>query len=162
MRRESAAQRLAFHADSPIPCPYGTTGKQVRVSNFKYAGFTAPSATSGPGEKGPFSHLASTLINISHCIYHTFPLGVCTLPPSKGHASPEPRVHSDHYCVSALYIIARTCSKVNAMSMHTQSDAQWHPVKISQLCSILDWEMSLFSHHAMRKWASPSLSLVAL
>ena len=76
----------------------------------QYAGFTTHSATSGLGEKGQFSHLGSTSINISHCIYmyHTFPLRIGTMPPSKAHTSPKPRVHSDHYCVDALRIIAHT------------------------------------------------------
>ena len=35
----------------------------------------------------------STSIKISHCIYHTFPLGVGTLPPSKAHTSLEPHIY---------------------------------------------------------------------
>ena len=128
----------------------------------QYAGFITHSATSGQGGKGQFPHLGSTSINISHCIYHMYPLSVGTLPPSKAHISPEPRIHSNHYCVGALRIIART--KAHALSAHTQSDTQWYPglYKIIQLCSILDREMSTLSHHALQKWASPSLSLVAL
>ena len=110
------------------------------------------------------AHPGSTLISISHCIYHTFLLSVGTLPPSKAHTSPEPCVHSDHYCVVALRIKAPT--NVHALREQVQSDMQWYPglYKLIQLCSILvlDREMLTFSHPAMRKWASPSLSLVAL
>ena len=93
----------------------------IIVISFQYAGFTSHSPTSGHGEKGQFSHLESTMINISHCIYHTFPLSVGTLPPSKLHTLPEPRIHSDHYCVDALRIIV--CTKTHALSAHTQ----WYP-----------------------------------
>ena len=92
-----------------------------------------------------FFNLGSTSIYISHCIYHTFSLSVGTLLSSKAHTSPEPCIHSDLYCVgSALRIIAHT-------TVHTLSE---------QLCSILDQDMSTFSHHAMQIWASPSLLVI--
>ena len=40
------------------------------IPSYQYAGFITHSATSRQGEKGKFSHLGSTSINISHCIYH--------------------------------------------------------------------------------------------
>ena len=97
------------------------TPLQRALGSCQYAGFTTHSATSGQGDMGQFYHFGSTSMNISHCIYHTFPLSVGTLQPSKAHTSPEPRAHCDHYSVGALRIIART--KAHALSVHTQ----WYP-----------------------------------
>ena len=43
---------------------------------------------------------------------------------------PEPCVHSDHYCVEALRITART--KAHALSAHTQPDMQWYTCRSTQ------------------------------
>ena len=67
----------------------------MKTSNTLDSQLIAPPAGSMK-KNHKFSHLGSTLITISHCIYHTFPLGVSTLPPSKAHTSPEPHIHSDH------------------------------------------------------------------
>ena len=120
------------------------------------------SATSRQDEKGQFSHLGSTSIIVSHWIYHMFPLGVGKLLPSKTHTSPEQRVHSDNYCVVALRIIAHT-------KAHTFECAYaiWYALifRSTQNRTVMQytWQGDVdYSHHAMRKWASPSLSLVVL
>ena len=121
----------------------------------QYAGFTFHSATTGQCEKGQFSHLGSTSINISHWIYNTFLISVGRLPPNKAHTSPEPCIHSDQYCVGALCIIARTMA--HALSAHTQSDTLWYPGLHKIIVSILDREMLTFSHHA--RWKGPIFPL---
>ena len=100
------------------------------------------SATSGQGEKEQFSHfIGSTSINISHCIYHTFPLlGHCRQARRTHHPS-----HTTFWSLRCGCIAHKACTKVHALSAHMQ----WYPGlhKLIQLCSILDREMSTFSHH---------------
>ena len=86
----------------------------MKTSNKLDSQLIAPPA--GNMKNVDFCHPGSTLINISHCIYHTIPLSVGTLPPSKGHTSPEPRIHSDHYCMVALHI---TTFVMYSKFMHT-------------------------------------------
>ena len=68
--------------------------------------------------KGPIFPLG---VDIDQYIPSQFPLSVGTLLSSKAHTLHKPRIHSDHYCVGALLIIART--KAHALSVHTQ----WYP-----------------------------------
>ena len=76
--------------------------------NSQYTGFTTQSATSGQGEMGQFSHLGSTSLNIPLHLPHVPPQCRHILPPSKPHIWREPHMHSDHYCVGALDVIALT------------------------------------------------------
>ena len=101
---------------------FNQSSNNLKKPHHEYAGFTTHSVTSGQDEKGQLSHHGSTSININQCIYHTFPLSVGTLPPSKVHSSPEPRLQPDHYCVGALRIITRT--KAYTLSAHICSDIQ--------------------------------------
>ena len=85
------------------------------------------------------------------------------------HCHQAKRTHCpSHACILNITVWLKlriiTCTKAHALSAQIQSDTQWYPGlhKLIQLCSILDRMMLTFSHHAMQKWASPSVSLVAL
>ena len=115
------------------------TGKagSVQTRTTEYTGFTTPSATSGQHEKGQFNHIGLTSINISHGIYHMFPLRVSTMPPSKAHTSSEPHIHSDHYCMCGCIVhIAHT-------NLHTLMHTQWEP--------LLNYPFNVFKIHGMHR-----------
>ena len=111
----------------------------------EYAEFTTHSPTTVKDEKGQFSHLGST--SISHCIYHTFPLSVGTFwsLPCGCIAHKSAYQGARFECAYAVWYAVISRSTQNHTNMHR-----------------LDWDMSTFPNHAMQKWASPSLSLVAL
>ena len=90
----------------------------------QYTGFTTHSATSGQNWKGQFSHLGSTLISIDPIAFTArFPSVSAYCRQAK--RTPKPCIHSDHYCVGALHVLAHT--KTHALSVHMQSDTQWYP-----------------------------------
>ena len=76
--------------------------------------------TAGQGEKAQSSPLRVAIDQYIPLPLPHVSLNVGTLPSSKAHTLPEPYVHSDHYCVSELRIIAHT--KAHVLSAHTQSD----------------------------------------
>ena len=93
---------------------------------------------------------------MSHCIYHASPR--CRHIATKQSALIARATYILTITVVALRIIART--KVHA--------AVWYPVisTSAQAHTVMQYpgsgDVNFFPHHTMWKWASPSLSLVAL
>ena len=126
----------------------------LKIILNEYAGFTTHSATSRQGENGQFSHLGSTSI-----IAFTHVSPQCRHIAAKHSARivRATRTFWSLLCGCFAHNSAYQGARFECIRSLICSDIQAY----TKYSNAVYWiEICWLSHHAMRKWASPSLSLV--